>query len=401
MRADIKIATGNLKKRKLRTTLTLVGIIISIATIFMLVSLSLGLRDAVNEQFEALGADKFFIQPRTGFLGPPGSIGGIILTEEDIRTVEKVRGVGEVLATTVGAARVEYNDRINYLSVWGMETDTTLYIELGDYKVVEGRFLKGGESGVILGNNHKAGNIFAKHVSVGDTIIINGEEVRVRGILERIGNPEDDRIIIMNLEEFRDLFEIPTRVDWIVVQVEEAEDLVEISERVEKELLDERGLNEETQDFSILTPQELLGSIQNILNIITAFLAGVAAISLFVGGIGIANTMYTSVIERTREIGTMKAVGARNSDILKIFLIEAGILGLAGGVVGVALGITISKTIEYIAVHQLGSELLQASMHPALIIGCLIFAFAVGAVSGTLPALRASKLNPTDALRYE
>ena len=138
-----------------------------------------------------------------------------------------------------------------------------------------------------------------------------------------------------------------------------------------------------------------------MLNIITAFLAGVAAISLFVGGIGMANTMYTSVVERTREIGIMKAIGAKNREILYIFLIESGLLGLVGAGIGVLLGYSISKTIEYIAITQLNTNLLQAAAPLYLIFGCLVFGFVIGAVSGTLPAIQASKTNVVDALRYE
>jgi putative ABC transport system permease protein len=131
------------------------------------------------------------------------------------------------------------------------------------------------------------------------------------------------------------------------------------------------------------------------------FLVGIAAISLLVGGIGIMNTMYTSVLERTKEIGTMKAVGAKNSDILLIFLFESGLIGLIGGIIGTLLGLGISKTVEFIAITSLHTTLLQAAVPFYLVGGCLSFAFLIGALSGTIPALMASKLKPVDALRYE
>jgi putative ABC transport system permease protein len=144
-----------------------------------------------------------------------------------------------------------------------------------------------------------------------------------------------------------------------------------------------------------------LSSFDAILNIITVFLVGIAAISLLVGGIGIMNTMYTSVLERTKEIGTMKAVGAKNSDILWIFLFESGLIGFIGGFMGVLLGYGISKTVEIIAITTLNTTLLRAAVPAYLIFGCLGFAFLIGALSGTIPALMASKLKPVDALRYE
>ena len=396
-----KLAFKNLRKRKLRTGLTLIGIFISIATIFLLFSLSLGLRTAVEEQFEAFGADKFFIQPGTGFLGPPGSVGGVILIDKDVETIKNVRGVKDAFYSVVGNAKIEFNDKIRYMIVWGMQTESELYIKTGSYEIDEGKFLSEGDSGVLLGNLHKTGNLWSKEVRVGNTLNINGNDAKVRGIIERIGNPDDDRLIIMDIKQFKEIFNVSTRADWIVVQVEDGENVNEVASRVEEELRDFRDVTEKTQDFNILTPEEVLGSFQTILNIITAFLAGVAAISLIVGAIGISNTMYTSVLERTREIGTMKAVGARNKDIMIIFLIESGLLGLSGALTGVVLGYVIGQGIEYIAISQLNINLLQVAAPIWLIIGCLVFGFLIGSVSGLLPARRASKIKVVDALRYE
>ena len=175
----------------------------------------------------------------------------------------------------------------------------------------------------------------------------------------------------------------------------------EVAERVERKLQKSRGVNDKTQDFTILTPEELLEDFRTILNIITGFLLGVATVSLIVGGIGIANTMYASVLERTKEIGIMKSVGAKNKDILMIFLFESALLGLVGGIIGIVLGFGISKGIEYIAIEFLATTLLQAAAPLYVIIFLLTFAFLSGAVFGALPAMRASKLNPVDALRYE
>jgi putative ABC transport system permease protein len=395
------LAMRNLGKRKLRTWLTMMGIFISIATIFMLVSLSLGLQGAVKEQFEQLGTDKFFVQPATGFLGPPGSIEHVLLTEEDAKTMEKVAGVKDVLRTIAGNAKVEFNDKTRYMVVWGMSTKTNLFVETGNYDIEEGDFIKEGDTKLNLGNLHKTGNLWGKPVRVGNKLTINGQEIKVKGIWELIGNPDDDQMIIMDEGAFRELFDIPKRVDWMVVQVEEGADVNEVAERVELKLRKARGVTEKTQDFSILTPEELLSSFQDILNIITAFLAGIAAISLIVGGIGIANTMYTSILERTREIGVMKAIGAQNKDVLMIFLIESGMLGLVGAIIGVCLGFGISKFIEYLARTSLNTTLLQAAAPAYLILGCLGFGFVIGALSGILPAIQASKTKVVDALRYE
>ena len=297
------LAFRNLKKRKLRSWLTIIGIIISIATIFMLVSISLGLQTAVEEQFQQLGKDKFFIQPR-GTIAGPGTEAAVMLTEADIDEIKKVGGVKEVTYFVITSGKIEYGREIRFYTVVGIPTETgNVFLETGIYKIDEGRFLRDGDSGVVsLGNHYKYKNIFSRPVEVGDKVSVNNKEFEVKAILEPIGNPVDDKSVVMPIEDFRELFNITSRIDQVMVQVNPNEDIIQIADRVEKKLRKSRGLTEDTQDFSILTPEEILESFKSILNIITAFLAGVAAISLVVGGIGIANTMYTSVLERTKEI---------------------------------------------------------------------------------------------------
>jgi putative ABC transport system permease protein len=158
-------------------------------------------------------------------------------------------------------------------------------------------------------------------------------------------------------------------------------------------------VTEKTEDFSILTPDKLLASFGTILSIITVFLVGIAAISLVVGSIGIMNTMYTSVLERTKEIGTMKAIGAKNSDILLVFMIESGLLGLLGGIIGAFLGLGLAFLVANIASTALGENIITVSVNYTLLFGAIAFSFAVGLFSGLAPAWQASKLKPVDALR--
>lgn len=397
------LAVKNLKKRGLRSWLTMLGIFISIATIFTLVSLSLGLQGAVEEQFQTLGTDKFFVQTATGFLAPPGTETGVQLTENDVEVISKVRGVKDYSYFVAGNAEVEFGNEKRFLMVWGLPVEhLDVYLEVGSFNIEEGRYLEKSDSNaVMLGNFFKTKNILGKPVRAGNKLTINGQDVRVKGILEVIGNPDDDRSILLDLESFRKIFDTGDRVDFIMVQVEEGEDVMEVASRVEKDLRKSRDVTEDTQDFDIFTPDELLESFQIILSIITGFLGGVAGISLVVGAIGIANTMYTSVIERTQEIGVMKAIGAKNSDVMWIFMIESGLLGLIGAIIGVILGYGFSKALEIIAVNSLDTTLLQAAAPWYLIVGCLVFGFLVGAVSGTLPALQASRTNVVEALRYE
>ena len=399
----LSMAFKNMKNRRLRTFLTLLGIIISIATIFVLISVSIGLQDAIQSQFQALGGDKFFIQPR-GQFGPPGSDSvASELNQEDIDEINKISGVKETTFWIIANAKTEFNKELRFVQVAGLNEDNIqLSLETGNYKLDEGRFLEEGDyNEVVLGSQYKYNNVFSKPLKIRDRILINDKEFRVKGILKTVGNPSDDRLIYMLDKPTRELFDIPERMDFIIVQVDTESNINQIANSVERKLLKSRGIEEENQDFTILTPEELLESFSIVLNIITSFLFGVSAISLLVGGINIANAMFTSVLERTREIGVMKAIGAKNNDILLIFLIESGLLGLVGGVVGVMLGYGISQGIEYIALTKLATTILQTSSPPYLIIGSLAFAFLAGAISGIYPAWQATRIKPVEALRYE
>ena len=168
-----------------------------------------------------------------------------------------------------------------------------------------------------------------------------------------------------------------------------------MQKKIEKELKQKR----DDTNFQVLTAAQIVEQINNVLGIVQVVLVGIAMISLIVGAIGILNSMYTSVLERTKDIGIMKAVGARNSDILKIFLIESGLMGFVGGIFGIILGIVVALIVGEIASNS-GFLLLIKIEIPLLLFG-LLFSFLVGMISGTLPAYQASKLKPVDALRYE
>jgi putative ABC transport system permease protein len=398
------LAIRNLNERRARSVLTIIGIILAIMTIFVLASLSLGLSEVVDAQFEELGGDKFFIQPR-GQLGAPGTGGTVELTIADAEEVAKVPGIKVMTYYPVGNAKVEFDETIRYVNAFGgpLEDDEQieLLFSLGIPDPIEGRLLKKGDVGkVMVGYRYNKEEFFGKSVKVGNTLLVNEKEFEVVGIIGEIGSPPDDSLVYMGFDEFKDLFESGDRVDAIILQVDEGEDINKIAERAKKKLMNFRNVEEENIDFSVLTPEEVLATFGNILNILTAFLVGIGLISILVGGIGIANTMYTSVLERKKEIGIMKSIGARNSDILIIFIIEAGILGLLGGTIGLVLGIGVAKTIEFVAALS-GFGFFKISLNPILIFGSLLFAFIVGVGSGLLPSLNASKLKPVDALRYE
>ncbi|MFP4046110.1 MAG: ABC transporter permease, partial [Candidatus Aenigmatarchaeota archaeon] len=207
----------------------------------------------------------------------------------------------------------------------------------------------------------------------------------------------DDRSVMMPLDTARELFNKDDEVSAIYVDTEDTFDVNEVAEDIEDRLEDERG----EKDFTVQTMEQVQASVNNILGMVQALFLGVAGISILVGGVGVMNTMYTSVLEKTREIGIMKAVGARNSHIMILFLFESGMMGLIGGVLGVGFGLGLAKVAEFFIQQSFGLGMLEAAVTPELILGALGFSFGIGTLSGLFPARKASRLNPVDALRYE
>ncbi|HLC19408.1 MAG TPA: FtsX-like permease family protein, partial [Candidatus Nanoarchaeia archaeon] len=172
-----------------------------------------------------------------------------------------------------------------------------------------------------------------------------------------------------------------------------------LKEDIEQLLRKERDVKEGEEDFTVESPQSILESLDSTLFAVQLFVSIIAAISLFVGGIGIMNTMYTSVVERTRQIGIMKSVGAKNSTIFSLFFLESGLLGAAGGIIGIVLGLIMAYGLAAFGRLVLGTELIQAQVSWTLILGALLFSFVLGTLSGLLPAVQASRMQPVEALR--
>ena len=397
------LAFNNLKRRKLRSWLTMIGIFIGIAAVVALISLGQGMQNAIEEQFEQLGSDKIIIQSKG--MGPPGSATGssLILTSKDLKVVENVRGVEWVSGYLMKQGQAKFKDEMGIGFAIGITPDDLeRLIELSGLETTDGRLLRDGDKHkVVIGYSHGSGDAWERGIKVGETILIENVEFKVVGILSKVGNPYDDGVLYVPKETLKELLGVEDEESQILVKVASGFDPADVAETIERKLRKYRGEKEDQQTFSVQTSEQLLESFQNIFGVIQAVLVGIAGISLIVGGIGIMNTMYTAVIERTKEIGTMKAVGARNSDILLIFLFESGLLGLVGGAIGIAIGYGLGKGAEYGASMALGTDLLQASFPLYLILGALGFSFVIGTLSGILPAMQAAKLKPADALRYE
>jgi putative ABC transport system permease protein len=396
-------AFKNLKRRGIRSWLTMLGIFIGIAAVVSLITLGSGLQSAVTGQFSTLSVDTLTISNKgTGF-GPPGSTVVEKLNEDDLKIVESVSGIKIAVPRLIRVVSVEFNKVRDFRYVGSIPQDKEkidfIYTSLG-IKVKEGRLLDVNDVGkVVVGNDFLDEGIFDKPVRVGSRLKIEGKDFEVIGILEEASTFTINSVVMMLEDDMKDVLNIDDEIDLIVAQVEDRGELEEIGNKLEEEFRKDRNLDLGEEDFAVESPLEAVAGINDVLNIINLIVAGIAAISLLVGGIGIMNTMYTSVIERTKEIGIMKAVGARNQDVLMIFLIESGLLGIVGGIVGIILGLALAFAAQGVAGSALGGIDLGVRVSYPLIIASLAFSFLLGIFSGVLPAIQASKLNVVDALR--
>jgi len=381
----------------------MIGIFIGIASVVALISIGQGMEDAINEQFESMGSDKVMVMP-----GGEGSFGfgaysANPLLEDDLKVIEKTKGVEKVAEMFYKDGRVKFKDETKTTFVVGLPTDDSAEVitSMEGFEAEKGRDLKKGDKyKVTVGWRLWNEDFFEKSVDLRDKLEIEGEKFEVVGLVKRIGNPQDDASVYIPIELAKELFD-DDEISSIFVQVKKGNDPNEIAEDIKEELRDHRDEEEGEESFQVQTFEQLMESVSSILNIVRAVLVGIAGISLVVGGIGIMNTMYTSVLERTKEIGIMKSIGAKNSDILLIFLLESGTYGVVGGAIGIVLGLSMSLGVEKIAGMFLGTDLLKASITLWLVGGALAFSFIIGCISGVFPAKQASSLKPVDALRYE
>jgi len=400
-----KIPWKEIKRRKLRSWLTLIGIIIGISAIVALISLGQGLQNAVEKQFSNLGNDKIFISAKGSALTMGLSIDAIKITSKDLDVIRGVSGIKKATGYIYNSPKLEYNDRVRYFYVSGIPTEPdelSLMEEAQNTDIIKGRGLQPGDKyKAVLGYDYQQPELFEKEIDVGSKILIDNKEFKVVGFYSKIGSPIDDKLVYIPLETYQEIFNKPDELGMLIVQVQSGESINLVADRLNKELRKSRNLEEGKEDLSIQTPEQLSSSFSTILDMVQIVLIGIAAISLLVGGIGIMNTMFTSVLERTKEIGILKAIGAKNSHILYLFLVESGLYGLGGGIIGVTLGMGMAKLAEVAVGQFLGSAFLDVQVNWWLIFGTLFFSFLIGCLSGISPARRASKLSPVDSLRYE
>jgi putative ABC transport system permease protein len=397
---SINYSLRSIRARKSRSFFTVFSIMIGITTMFIFISFGMGLYKYVQDFSSSSSADKIIVQSKA--VSGAGATSGVFsLGEDDLRAVESTSGVYEATPLYFKSVQITQGKETKYTYLFSFDPKIPIVMDLSTLKIEYGRDLSSGEKGVVLGSNFRIPDkIFSKPYSLGENIEINGEKYKIIGFYSPIGDPIDDAQIYLTNERFEEIYaDENISYYWIVGRVDPS-NIDKIVENVEKNLRKERGLEEGKEDFFVQSFADMMETYKVVLNIVVGFIILIALISVLVSSINTANTMITSVLERVKEIGVMKSIGAKNSEIFGIFLFESSFLGFVAGSLGVFFGWLLTLLAKSI-LNNIGYSLLSPFYSFWLFFGCIAFAVLTGAISGVFPAITASKTNPVDALRYE
>lgn len=394
------MALSILYHSKIRSWLTIIGIVIGIGAVVTIMSLSDSLSAEMESSLSDMDLTLITITPgytkASSAMGPPG-MGGTTstdaeLTNKDIRALKLIDNIEYISGLISGSESVYYMGKSATISINGVDPQVWQYMYT--YDLESGRLLDPTDKYVAVIGYNIANEMYDDPISLNRIITINGKSVRVVGIL---ASGEDDYTVFMPIDAAVELIENaePDVYDSIVVKADDVDNVETVKGNVETKLMISRNvMNEDDRDFSVSDMLSMAESFEEMLSSMSLFLGAIAAVSLVVGSVGIANTMFTSVLEKTKEIGTMKAIGATNFDIMMIFLFNSALVGFVGGVIGILLSVIVTSLL---------GPLLQISITvaPYLVILGVSIAVVIGVISGVVPAYNASRMRPVDALRYE
>jgi len=408
---SIRLALRSLSANKLRSGLTMLGIIIGVGAVIALLSVGEGAQAEITQQIQGIGSNLIFVLPgritQAGPMGGRTSLGRINpLTMEDAEAIAEPRNCPSVLAVAPEinqSAEVTHGGESTYSRIIGT---TPEYSFVRNLTLIEGDFISPQEvnasARVAVLGYAVAKELFSEGYAIDATIRINRIPFRVVGVLEeRGGGISEDNIVIVPITTaqsrlFGERYATSKgrRITMINVSAVDDNSVDSAIEEITQVLRGRHNIQYDEDDFTLVSQKDILGTLEQVTNVLTIFLGAIAAISLLVGGIGIMNIMLVSVTERTREIGIRKAVGAKRRDIMWQFLIESIILSILGGLIGIGLGAAIAAIV-----NSLGAFTTVVSAKAILL--AVGFSVAVGLFFGIYPATRAARLNPIDALRYE
>ncbi|MCM0650857.1 ABC transporter permease [Clostridium swellfunianum] len=383
----LKVAMSSVWNNKMRSFLTMLGIIIGISSVIILVGMGEGTKKKVTEQIEKLGTNLITVSITGNRTSP--------ISEQEIEELKTKPGIKEIAPSISGNANLKAGDKSGTAS---LEASTPNYTSIRKVNVSQGRFISQRDIDnrfkVLVIGPETATNMFETTNVVGKTMYVNGIEFTIIGVLESQGTSNagsnDDKIILPISTAQRLLKNSTIRTFYI-----EAENKDKVSEAMAYlQLFLNKKYNNDTKSFRVMNQTTLLETANATTESMTTMLSGIAAISLVVGGIGIMNIMLVSVIERTREIGIRKAIGAKRRTILLQFLIEAATISSLGGIAGVLTG----YLGAYLGLKYFNTTILISGN---IVLAAFGFSAIVGIIFGIYPANKASKLNPIDALRFE
>lgn len=389
----------NLQYRPTRSWLAVIGIVIGISVVIAIFFLGAGLDKAVSGLLNQFGADLIFVIP--GELADPTSrlIGKERIRAKDVEAIREVSGVDLVLPTVESkllTGKFKGEKKLVAIQAQPWPEMKIIFEESRGYKLESGGWPNLNSEREVLAGKKFADKNFKNPIGVGDNIVIKGKRLKIVGIFAEIGEQSHDSSLYISVKGLEAVSGEKFDYMTVLVRATKGTNLDELAENIKYTLSKQKGIG----DFSVLTSAKAGDIAGDVIGLIEFILAAIASVALVVGGVGIMNSMYTSVLERTPEIGTMKALGAKNKYILLVFVFESGLMGAFGGAVGVILGAIIAKSVELYAAGK-GFSFLAVSFSPKIIILVMLFSFFVGILSGFLPARAASRLKPIDALKYE
>ncbi|MFA4983170.1 MAG: ABC transporter permease [Candidatus Micrarchaeia archaeon] len=398
-------ALHNLRYKKMRSWLTILGIVIGIAAVVSLITLGESLNKSVQEQFSQFGYDTIYVMPiaesslSSSFGALPPSAGK--LYENDVQRLKRIPEIETIGRLIEERASVSFKGKDITAVVDAVEPG--IYEKMTAVEIAEGRFIEDNDRHVVVIGPKIAEESFGsnKKVEVNSYLTINNERFRVIGILSNKGgglaSQGIDIAIFVPFEDGKEIFKsslAKNEIGWIGIKVREGANIDEVEEKIRFEMDSAHKITDpDKRDYGVLSSKTMQETVGSILSLITMFLGAVASISLIVGGLSIANNMLTNVIQRTHEIGVLKAVGADDEVVMKIFLYEAAAVGGVGGIAGTILGLFAAYLVSFAGI--------PFTFQPLVALLGIGFAMLIGLVSGYLPAKRAAAMNPVDALRYE